>query len=410
MNERSKMRLHRLSAQAGTLGLACTLLAACGGGGSAGGPDDVLKIGVLAPMTGPLSPYGEALERGMKVGTELINADGGIGGKSVEYTLVDDQTDPKAAAAGARRLTTRDRVDVLLGTTSSPTTLAAIPFAEQARIPFIYTAEGEVKTCDDTGEAARDFVFSMGVTPEQKLKTLVPALVEKPGTRVYLIGSDYVFPQTVNDAAIKELEGAGAEIVGEDYAPLGTSDFASFIAKIKDADPDVIFIDVVGTDGVAFVQQLEQFGVSDKVILTGFPTFAAEALGGLVDASQGAITADPYAETVDNEINAEFVAAYEKEYGADSLVSPMAAMGAYGSLLLLKAAAENADSSKPQDLAEALPGTMVDTPAGEIEMGENHVVKSPILVLQVDGDGYTITKTMPSVEHDGFIGCSSKDL
>jgi urea transport system substrate-binding protein len=409
MNARFNKPLRRLPAQVGTLGLVCTLLAACGGGADKG-DDDVLDVGVLAPITGSLAPYGEALERGMKVGTKLINADGGIGGKSVKYTLIDDQTDPKAAAAGARRLTTRDHVDVLLGTTSSPTTLAAIPFAEQAHIPFIYPAEGEVKTCDDTGKAARDFVFSMGVTPEQKLKTLVPALVKKPGTRVYLIGSDYVFPQTVNDAAIKELEGAGAKIVGEDYAPLGTSEFASFIAKIKDADPDVIFIDVVGTDGVAFVQQLKQFGLSDKVVLTGFPTFAAEALGGLVDASQGAITADPYAETVDNEINAKFVAAYKKEYGDDSLVSPMAAMGAYGSLLLLQSAAESAGSTDPQDIAKALPGTTVDTAAGEIEMGDNHVVKSPILVLKVEGDGYTIDKTVPSVEHDGFVGCSSKGL
>lgn len=403
---------------AGPLGAAvCLVLAAglvaCGSdddSSSDGGDGDTMKIGVLAPITGELAPYGEALERGMKVGTELINEDGGIDGRQVEFVLADDQTDPQAASSQARRLLQQENVDVLMGTTSSATTLAVIPFAEQAEKPYFYVVEGEIKTCDESGEAPRKYVFGNGESPEQKMEEFIPYMMDQFGKNVYFIGSDYVFPQFVNEVVSGIVEENGGKMVGSAFPPLGTSEFSSYIADIEKAKPDILFIGVVGTDGVALVQQIKQFGL-EGVTLTGIPTFANEVLPGIADAAQGVYTVDRYFQDTDNETNQKFVDAYQAKYGKDGPVPTIGAQGAYGTLLLIQKAAEEAGGIGGEELADALPGTEVESPAGEITINpDNHVVEGPIRVLQVEGNGYKLIEEFDNVPHPEFSGCSSKDL
>jgi ABC-type branched-subunit amino acid transport system substrate-binding protein len=399
--------------------MAASLLAACGssddGGSTDGGGGDngggAVKIGVLAPITGELAPYGEALERGMTVAAELINEDGGIGGKKVEWVLEDDQTDPKAASTAARKLLTQERVDFLMGTTSSATTLAVIPQAERAKVPFFYVVEGESKTCDSSGTGTREYIFGNGETPEQKMTEYVPWMLENLGKRVYLIGSDYVFPHFVNDLTSKLIEENGGTVVGTAYAPLGTSDFSSYISEIERAKPDVIFISVVGTDGIALVKQLNQFGLRDKVELTGIPTFAGEVLPGIADVAQDVYTVERYWDKADNPVNEKFAAAYHAKYGDEAPIGTIAAQGAYGTLLLLQAAAEKAGTTDREAVAKALPGVTVESPAGEITVNpDNNVVTGPIRLLQVKGDNYDEVQDLGQVPHPGHSGCSSQDV
>ncbi|HZJ28523.1 MAG TPA: substrate-binding protein [Solirubrobacterales bacterium] len=375
-----------------------------------GGDGETIKIGVLAPITGELAPYGEALERGMTVGANLINQDGGIDGRQVEWVLADDQTEPRAAATQARRLLTQENVDVLMGTTSSATTLAAIPFAEQAQKPFFYVVEGEIKTCDASGEAPRRYIFGNGESPEQKMEEFIPYMLDRFGEDVYFIGSDYVFPQFINEIVSGIVEDNGGNMIGDAFVPLGTSEFSSYIADIRRANPDILFIGVVGTDGVSLVQQINQFGL-DGVTLTGIPTFANEVLPGIAPVAQGVFTVDRYWEQTENPVNREFVQAYEARYGDEAPVPTIGAQGAYGTLLLLQQAAEEAGSIDGEALADALPGTSVQSPAGEITINpDNHVVEGPIRVLRIEGDGYELVEEFDNVPHPGFSGCSSQDL
>lgn len=389
------------------------VLAACvpgdNNGGSAVGEGTVV-IGVLAPITGPLAPYGAAIKNGMEIAVDLINADGGFGGRKVEYILADDQTDPKVAAQQARKLLVQDGVDLLMGTTSSATTLAVIPVAEAANKPFFYITEGEAKTCDNSG-GTRSLIFGNGETPEQKMVKYVPYMLQNLGKRVYFIGSDYVFPHFVNDTTAKFVEDGGGTVVGTDYAPLGTTEFSSYISKIKSAKPDVIFISVVGTDGVALVKQLGQFGLDKEAKLTGMPTFAPEVLAGVADVSQGVYTVDRYWEGLDNPLNKEYVAAYNKRFPNENPVPTMAAVGTYGTLLLFKAAIEKADSIQADDVAKALSGISVDTPTGKLTVNaENHIVTGPEYLLQVKGMGYELVQDFGEVAHPGHSGCSSSDI
>jgi urea transport system substrate-binding protein len=391
------------------------LLAGCGsdddaGGGGSGNGDGTVKIGLLAPITGALAPYGDALKKGMETSVALVNADGGFGGRKVEYVLADDQTEPKAAATQSRKLLTQDRVNLLMGTTSSATTLAVIPQTETAKVPFFYVVEGESKTCDSSG-GTRELIIGNGETPEQKMDKFVPYMMENIGKKVYFIGSDYVFPHFVNDITADLVEKNGGTVAGKAYAPLGTSEFSSHISRIERADPDVVFISVVGTDGVALVKQIGQFGLRDKVELTGIPTFAAEVLPGIANVAQGVYTVERYWEGLKNPVNEKFAAAYRKKWGTEAPVSTIAAQGAYGTLLLMKAAVEKSDSIEGEKVAAALPGTSVESPAGKITVNpENNVITGPMQLLQIEGNGYRLVEELGEVAHQGHAGCSSKEV
>lgn len=367
-----------------------------------------VKIGVLAPITGPLSPYGIAMKRGMEVAVDLINADGGFGGRRVEYTLLDDQTDPKTAATQARRLLLSDRVDLLMGTTSSAATLATIPQAEAAKKPFIYVAEGEDKTCTKKG-GTRPLIFGNGETPEQKMSKYVPYMLKHLGKQVYFIGSDYVFPHFVNQITEKLVKDNGGTVVGTNYAPLGTTDFSSYIARIKSAKPDVIFVDVVGSDGVALVKQLTQFGLNGAKI-TGMPTFAPEVIAGFADVAEGSFTVDRYWEGLKNPVNQKYVAAYKAKFPNALPIPTMAAVGTYGTLLLYKAAIEKAGTIEGVAVAKALSGISVDSPTGKLTINPaNHIVTGPEYLLQVTANppGYKLIQDLGSVPHPDHSGCSS---
>jgi ABC-type branched-subunit amino acid transport system substrate-binding protein len=376
--------------------------------GAAAAGAGTVKIGLLAPITGPLAPYGDALHKGMETGVELVNSDGGFGGRKIAFVLADDQTDPKAAATQARKLLIEDRVDLLMGTTSSATTLAVIPQAEAAKKPYFYVVEGEDKTCNKTG-GTRPLIFGNGETPEQKMEKFVPYMLQHIGKRIYFIGSDYVFPHFVIDTTRALVEKNGGSTAGILYAPLGTSEFSSQISTIARAEPEVVFIAVVGTDGVALVKQIGEFGLRKKVELTGIPTFAAEVLPGIAQVAQGVYTVERYWEGLENPINQKFTELYRKKFGTAGPVSTIAAQGAYGTLSLMKAAVEKADSVEGDKFAAAAAGISVESPAGRLTINpDNHVVTGPIRLLQVQGNGYRMVQDFGEVVHQDHSGCSSK--
>jgi urea transport system substrate-binding protein len=388
-----------------SLGIGALTLA--GRPASAAGEGEV-KIGLLAPITGPLAPYGDALKKGMECAVDLINADGGFGKRKVSFVLADDQTDPKAAATQARKLLIEDRVDLLMGTTSSATTLAVIPQAEAGKKPFFYVVEGEDKTCNKSG-GTRPLIFGNGETPEQKMDKFVPYMLQNIGKRVFFIGSDYVFPHFVIDTTRALVEKSGGKTSGVLYAPLGTSEFSSQISTMARSDADVIFIAVVGTDGVALVKQIGEFGLRKKVQLTGIPTFAAEVLPGIAPVAQDVYTVERYWEGLENPVNRKFVEIYRKKFGSNGPISTIAAQGAYGTLLLMKATVEKAGSVEASKFAAAAPGISVDSPAGRLTINaENHVVTGPIRLLQVKDNGYRLVQDFGEVAHVDHSGCSSK--
>jgi ABC-type branched-subunit amino acid transport system substrate-binding protein len=346
-----------------------------------------IKLGIIAPLTGGQAILGPPILEGATIAAEIINEKGGILGRKIEVKVEDDKFDPAAAAEAGKKLLQRDKVDFLIGTCSSPTTLAVIPIAGRANRLFIYPVEGEAKAC-------HPHVFGLGATPAQKVEKFMPWAVEHLGKSYYLVGSDYVFPRSVNAEAIKLIKQFGGRVVGEEYAPLGTTDWSTIITRIEAAKPDVLFASTVGADAVTFIKQSHEFGLSRKMKITGNPSFDASHLPGIGPVANGSYSPQLWYDDIDNPVNREFMSKYRAKYNPKWPVMPFAPT-VYAGVLFFKKAAEKVGSMDSKKLIKALEGLTVDSPSGAMTINkENHLAKQNMFICQIENLRYKLIKDL----------------
>lgn len=373
---------------------------------------DVVKVGVLAPLSGPTAGLGEALRQGVELGVEVVNERGGFAGRQVQVIIEDDRGDPATAVERARKLIEGDGVDILMGTVESANTLAVIPVVNANKIPFVYQMGGEAKTCiPGNKNAVNPYVFGTGHTPEM-LWDLVEERLFSHGDRWFFLGNDYVFPRTINAIGISRVQARGGQVLGEQYVPLGTTNFATLIAQIERARPDVVWNALVGGDAIAFSIQANQFGLYDMgITFASDSAYPPDLYGGLMGSveGKGIIAIERYAEELDNEENREFAERFRAKFNVpDNIpISPVAAGGGYGTLMILKAAADKAGSVEADALRAALEGLRVRIPQGEVVMNaDNHLLEMPLYVLEITPDGRYQVIDSGVLKHDAFVGCS----
>jgi ABC-type branched-subunit amino acid transport system substrate-binding protein len=379
-----------------------------GNNGNGAVSGDAIKIGVLAPTTGFMSTHGEAIKLGAVLAEEMINKDGGINGKPIKMVIEDDKSDPAVATEKAKQLINKDKVQFLIGTGSSAETLAVVPVAEQSKIPFIYSLDGECKTCalNNKQEKAK-YIFASGPTPEMLLEKFLPEMMNKFGKKVFFVGADYVFPHFMNDIAEKIVKDGGGEVVGSEYAPTDTTDYSTIINRVKKADPDILFLTLPGTTGVTFVKQARQFGIFEKMAVTGSATFDTEAYSAIGTISEGVYVVNRYSGLLENEENKKFVEAYKAKYNPKSPIGPTASSGTYGVIMAIKAAVEKAGSTEADKVVAALEGLKLKLPQGEVEIDkDNHIFNQPTYLMQIKGGDYQIVQNLGMSKHPAFAGCS----
>jgi ABC-type branched-subunit amino acid transport system substrate-binding protein len=388
------------------------IISGCGGKESQAPPEETpteIKIGALAPLSGVLAPLGEAMKQGADLAAEVLNAQGGMNGRQVVLIWEDDKGDPETAAERARKLIEQDKVELMLGSIASSSTVAVLPVVERAKIPFMYVIDGEVKTNSTVDQTqVSPYVFGNALTPTQMWSAVADILLEEGGNKFYFLGNDYLYSRLVAEVGIDILKAKGAEVVGDDYVPMGTTDFSLVIGKIEASGADVVWNTTVGTDAISFARQAHQFGLYDKAMVTGLSGLAADmypALHGFVD---NAYTVNVYCETIDNPQNEEFVRLYREKYKNEWPIAPVSAT-AYSTLMLYNAAAEEAGGFDPDALRAALEGMVLDVPQGQVEvMADNHVVNMPLYWMQISDGRYNVVKGLGRFSHPGFEGSSVK--
>ena len=167
----------------------------------------------------------------------------------------DGASDWPTFAEKARKLLQSDEVAVVFGGWTSASRKAMLPVFESNNGLLFYPVQYE-------GLEASPNIFYTGATTNQQIVPAVEYLLEQGNKKFYLLGSDYAFPHTSNLIINKQLEAAGLEAVGEEYTPLGHTEYSTVITKIKAADPDVVFNTLNGDSNVAFFKQLSDAGIS----------------------------------------------------------------------------------------------------------------------------------------------------
>lgn len=353
------------------------------------------KIGFVAPLTGPVAPEGLSMQRGFDLGVETINAAGGIAGHPVAVVTQDTQAVPAVAGTVVKKFIQEEQVDLLLGTITNDEEVVAGQLASAAGVPILFPETGFWHSfCNST-------CVLMGENSYDLNGPLVPFVAEKFGKKFLLIGSDFSFPHAYLGVAKTYMAQNGVTVLDEIYAPLGTADWSSMIAKIKSAKPDVIYSAVVGGDAIAFVKQAESLGLLPGAHLTGI-TLQPEFYPPMGSAVDGQYACVPYSEEIKTAANDKFKADYKKKYGEGPI--PLVATTAYLSMDFVKAAVEKAASYDKKAVFNAFKGLEAKTILSDKPLKIDATTLNPgypMYITQIQKGGlYKIVKDVGFVKND----------
>ncbi len=280
--------------------------------------DETATIGILHSVTGTMAISETGSVQAEKLAIAQINALGGVLGRQLDYIQEDGASDWPTFAEKARKLLVNDRVPSVMGCWTSASRKAVLPVFEQYN-GFLY-----YPTFYEGLEQSPNVIYTGQEATQQIIAGLDWVARTKGAETYYLLGSDYIWPRTSNKIARKHIENfIGQKVVGEEYYPLGHTQFNSVINKIRLRKPDVIYAIVVGGSNVAFYKQLKAASIDmtseDPVLLTISVTEdEIRGIGG--ENIEGAYACMKYFQSLENENNLAFVDAFKAMWGDDMVI------------------------------------------------------------------------------------------
>ncbi|MBY5762041.1 transporter substrate-binding domain-containing protein [Rhizobium leguminosarum] len=321
------------------------------------------RVGVLFSETGVTG----AVEKTQKAATVLaideINAAGGVLGRAIEPIAYDPQSTPNLYKELAVKLCDEDRVRIVFGCHMSSTRKAVLPVIEARDALLFYP------TLYEGFEYSRHCIYT-GAAPNQNSVQLVDFLTEHYGKRVFLVGSNYVYPYESNRTISDLFLQLGGQVLDEMYVPLNlkTEDVAKIIRHIRAAQPDVIYSTIVGDGIIPFYTAFKEAGFdAAKMPIASQSTSEADVIRMRPEVAEGHITAAPFFASLDTPRARAFVSAYQQRYGLQMLPTAPAE-AAYFQVYLYAAALQRAGGDGLEQLLPALYDVEYDAPQGAVKI------------------------------------------
>src|SRR5476651_1717657 len=221
--------------------------------------DTEVTVGQLHSATGTMAISETGSIQAERLAIEQINASGGILGRQIKVIQEDGASDWPTFAEKAKKLLVNDKVAAVFGCWTSASRKAVLPIFEKENGLLYYP------TFYEGLEQSKNVIYTGQEATQQILASLDWIAKTKGAKTFYLVGSDYIWPRTSMKIARKHIENVlHGTVVGEDYYPLGNTQFGSLINKVKLKKPDVVFAAVVGGSNVAFYKQLNAAGVNSS--------------------------------------------------------------------------------------------------------------------------------------------------
>ena len=361
--------------------------------------DDKVTVGILHSVTGTMAISETGSVEAEKLAIKQINEAGGVLGRKIEFIQEDGASDWPTFAEKAKKLLVNDKAAAVFGCWTSASRKAVLPVFEQYNGMLYYP------TFYEGLEQSKNVIYTGQEATQQILAGLDWVVKEKNAKTFYLLGSDYIWPRTSNKIARKHIEKKGLKVVGEEYYPLGNTQFNSVINKIKLTKPDVIYAIVVGGSNVAFYKQLKAAGIDlSKQTLMTISVTEDEILGIGGENIAGAYACMKYFQSLQNDNNKAFVAAFKEMWGKDVVIGDVT-QAAYLGPWLWKLTVEKAGSFDIDKIAAASPGVeFKGAPEGYVRIHENHHLWSRTRVgrARTDGQYDVIYETADLMEPNPF--------
>jgi ABC-type branched-subunit amino acid transport system substrate-binding protein len=362
---------------------------------------DPWRVGVLFSRTGLTAITETEHFLGTALAIQELNHAGGILGREIEVVAYDPESDPETYRRLADRLLTEDGISVIFGCSSSAERKAVLPAIERRNGLLWYPSLYE-------GFEYSPNVIYTGASPNQNSFPLAEYLVRNHGRRVFLVGSDYVYPRESNRIMRDLLESYGGEIVDEVYVPMDAAAprLRDLVRRVKDQRPDVVFSTVVGRAAQIFYRLYREAGLDPQSIPIASLTMAEGEVREIGAAlCEGHITAATYFASLEGASNRRFADNFHAAYGSDKPISMWSA-GAYAQIRLFALALERAATLDTQRLVEAALGLSFDAPEGAIKIDpdNNHTWLTPrIGRVRRDGGFDVIWQAKAAVKPDPYL-------
>ncbi|MGC1511425.1 MAG: urea ABC transporter substrate-binding protein [Acidimicrobiales bacterium] len=342
---------------------------------------DTIKVGVLHSLSGTMAISEKSVRDSELLAIKEINAAGGVLGKQLEPVIEDGASDWPTFAEKAQKLISEDKVATVFGGWTSASRKAMLPVFEKNDALLWYPVQYE-------GLESSPNIFYTGATTNQQIVPALDYLKEQGKKKLFLLGSDYVFPRTANKVIKAYAAANGMEVVGEEYTPLGHTEYGTVVTKLKSAEPDVVFNTLNGDSNVAFFKQLKAAGLDATSMPTVSVSIAEDETRGIGPENlAGHLVAWNYYQLTAGADNEKFVEAFKEEYGADRVTDDPIEAG-YVAVHLWAMAAEKAGSTDVAKVKAAAKGLTFAAPEGLVTVnGENQHISKTARIGEILPDG-----------------------
>ena len=363
------------------LAIASVMAALCCTAGRGAVAAHPVKVGVLQSLTGTMAISEVTVKGAELLAIDEINAAGGVLGHKIEAVVEDGASDPAIFAQKATKLLQSDKVATVFGGWTSASRKAMLPVFQRLNGLLWYPVQFEGNECSPN-------IMYSGAQPNQQILPALTWATNQGFKKYFLVGSDYVFPRTANLILKKHIESSKLQVAGEEYVPLGGTDFSAVIAKIQAGQPDIIFNTLNGDSNVAFFKQMGARGLSPaKLPVMSFSIGEQEATAMGPTLVQGSYAAWNYFQSLESPANKKFVAAYQAKFGAKAAVTDPMVHG-YIDVYQWKAAAEKAGSLDPTQVRKAAVALAAqDSPMGKVRFAPNQSLFQRAYIGQLDAVG-----------------------
>ncbi len=357
-------------------------------GSQAYAADDTVKIGVLHSLSGTMAISETSLKDTLLMLVEEQNKKGGVLGKKIEAVVVDPASNWPLFAEKARELIQKDKVAAIFGCWTSVSRKSVLPVVEELDGILFYPVQYE-------GEESSKNVFYTGAAPNQQAIPAVDYLLKQGVKRWALVGTDYVYPRTANKVLEAYLKSKGFtdKDIMISYTPFGHSDWQSIVADIKKfggaGEKTAVISTINGDANVPFYKELANQGVSARDIPVIAFSVGEEELAGIdTKPLVGHLAAWNYFESVDSDLNDDFVEKWHKFTGNEKRVTNDPMEATYIGFNMWVQAVEKAGTTDYNAVQDALIGISVPNLSGGIAtMMPNHHITKPVFIGEIQDDG-----------------------
>jgi urea ABC transporter urea binding protein len=354
-----------------------------------------IRVGILHSLSGSLASTETPLVDAALFAIDEINKQGGLLGKQLMGIVEDGCSEPETFKLKAEKLIEQDKVHVVSGCWTSSSRKTVMDIVQHKNVFLLYPTQYE-------GLEENPNILYSGSCLNQQISPGIDWCLTQGHRNFYLVGSDYVFPRTTNALIKSLLSNRGANILGEDYRPLGATDFMNIAKSIKLTRPDFVINTINGDSNASFFAHYSKSGNKFPVLSFSIPEHNLSNLG-IQNAEHYLCWS--YFQSLDNKANERFLRDFG-EFNKKNLIASAPMVMTYSQIRIWVQAVEEAGSFDIDAVRTHLHGQRLNSPAGLLEvMPNNHILKSAFIGKQVSGNKFQIIwKSDKRVKPEPWLG------